>query len=160
MSVSINGSGQTVVQVVQSTFTGTATISNGTTASVLSATITPFSTSNKILAMWTCNGGATNNQPGFSLYRNGSVVTGYIGNASSLKTQVSAGIPYVGTPYVVAVSGCYIDSPATTSAITYAIYGVTPGGGTFYINQSASDSDNNGYLRTASSLILMEISGA
>ena len=54
----------------------------------------------------------------------------------------------------------HLDSPATTSAVTYSLYHVEAdnNGNGLYINRALTDSDNNYYNRVTSSITLMEIS--
>jgi hypothetical protein len=51
-----------------------------------------------------------------------------------------------------------LDSPGTTSAITYSI-DVATASGTIGINRSQSDVDTASEARTASTITLMEIAG-
>ena len=54
----------------------------------------------------------------------------------------------------------YVDSPATTSAVTYKVQGAPNfGSGTVAINYVASDGDQTYFPRGASSLTAMEIAG-
>ena len=55
----------------------------------------------------------------------------------------------------------WIDSPSSTSAVTYKIEFAARGVGTLtaYINKTSSDTDNSEFQRTASSLTIMEIAG-
>ena len=53
----------------------------------------------------------------------------------------------------------HLDSPGTTSAVTYRVMITTEGSYTLYINRSNSDAASSSVFRTASSLTLMEISG-
>ena len=55
----------------------------------------------------------------------------------------------------------HLDSPATTSAVTYSLYHAEAdnGGNGFYVNRSLTDSDSNYYNRVTSSITLMEITG-
>lgn len=119
-----------VVQVVQSQIATTAsTASTSNVASGLQASITPNSASNKILIM--LNGGNIwNNSNGANMlmyfYRNGVVVeTGphaIIQNASGINSQKSSW------------SASYLDSPSTTSSITYEPY-YRVNTGTGYFNE-------------------------
>ena len=58
----------------------------------------------------------------------------------------------------------HLDSPATTSAVTYGLYHVesdatgASNGNNLYINRSAGDTDTLNHNRTVSSITLMEIS--
>jgi hypothetical protein len=52
----------------------------------------------------------------------------------------------------------YLDSPSTTSAITYSIYWRSDGSTTGYINRTVGDRDNANYdPRGTSSIVVMEI---
>jgi hypothetical protein len=54
----------------------------------------------------------------------------------------------------------YLDSPSSTSAITYKVAFSTRSGFTTWLNRSATDSSGNAYTtRGASTLVLMEIEG-
>jgi hypothetical protein len=107
-----------VLQVVQGTFS-TQTSMTGTTpvATGITATITPTSATSKILItvyIPAFNATATANAY-YSIYKNASNFV----QLAYYQTGVSTN-PLV-TPY----SATYYDSPATTSATTYAIYATT-----------------------------------
>ena len=59
------------------------------------------------------------------------------------------------------LSGMFLDSPATTSATTYKIQGTLGStyNGTFYLNRTKNDSDNDYGARGVSSITVMEIAG-
>lgn len=139
-----------VIQVVQATYGTLATTSSATlTATGLSASITPSSSSNKILVCMNMQGCTKNNQNAgnavwLSIYKNGSSLF-----------SVCDLINYNGTTSVAnsSVSSQYLDSPATTSSTTYAIYFANSG-------NVASVAVNNYYgaqAYTNSTLTLMEI---
>jgi hypothetical protein len=131
MSVSLYGSGNTVIQVVQASLS-TAISTAGTTyvTSGLTATITPQSTTSKILVVVSGGGSYANTAGGYGeqvLYRNSS--------------QISAnGVDWAW--YSASAGGAnhsymYLDSPATTSATSYTPYfrrSPSGGGGTYYFN--------------------------
>jgi hypothetical protein len=109
-----------VVQVVQGTFANFITSSSSTYADTgLTATITPSSSSNKILAFSTILGtgkNTGNTKIGLRLLRDSTVI-------SVFSTETGRSVDYganvqvdVGT-----ISSINLDSPATTSAITYKI---------------------------------------
>ena len=52
----------------------------------------------------------------------------------------------------------HLDSPATTSAVSYKVMITTEGSYTLYVNRSQSDSSSSSVFRTASSFTLMEVS--
>jgi hypothetical protein len=51
----------------------------------------------------------------------------------------------------------YMDSPASTSAQTYAIEIASHTTGAVYLNRSGTDTDAAGFSRGASTIILMEV---
>jgi len=166
MSVTISGSGQVPIQVVQTVKTDAFAGSIGgvwTDLTGMSATITPSSSSNKILVMVDMKGAGTADLSVIRsrLLRNGTPI--YFGDAASSRPQ-SMGQFYIssggaGTHYLAQLGGTFLDSPATTSAVTYKIQIGSDGvSQTVYINRTQGDRDANVYdSRTASSIILMEI---
>ena len=68
------------------------------------------------------------------------------------------------TPYLLEVhnlNGNHLDSPATTSSVTYKLQGTLGASysGTYYVNMPGSDGDYDFAPRTASSITVMEIAG-
>ena len=131
-----------VLQVVQGTY-ATQTSTSGTTyvTSNLSASITPSSASNKILFMATINSFyVTGNPVGaqLALYRDGlSIVAPIAGIYSGYgSTSQTTGLNY-------------LDSPSSTSSLTYEIYFRKTTGTTAFVH----DSNFPSYM------ILMEIAG-
>ena len=51
----------------------------------------------------------------------------------------------------------YLDSPSTTSEITYKVMGASESSSTLYLNRGHNDSNNSGEWRTASSIVCMEV---
>jgi len=151
-----------VLQVVSAVKTDTfsTTSSSGVDITGLSASITPTSASSKILILSDCSfGGSAGNAAVLRLAKNGSVIYG--GDFSSGRPNGLAW-GYNGSDYNLQRSGgVYLDSPATTSAITYNLkLSNTDGINAAYINRSTADRAATNYdLRTASSITLMEIAG-
>jgi hypothetical protein len=117
-----------VLQVVQgSVSTGASTTSTSDTATGLSVSITPTSSTSKILVLFsgnTASAGTGGYWGSISIYKNGT--TRLIGGQAGTSTGSSA---------VVQSSLCYLDSPATTSATTYALYFRSEGNSsTVYLN--------------------------
>jgi hypothetical protein len=148
MSVSFSGSGQVVSQVIAAT-TSTEVISTNSTqvTTGLTATITPRNSANKVLVIaslpscWKSSAN-TSNAIQLYLYRNGVAVSGVQTTIVGYTGQSTNG--YFSTGFH------YIDSPATTSATTYAVYFNS------YNGSSASvQKDNN-----ISMLTVMEIANA
>jgi hypothetical protein len=135
-----------VLQVVQGTSTTATTISGGPTDTTLTATITPTSATSKILVIvnqfvYLYGGGGDS---GFLLFilKNGSVVYNNSGNSMYLAT--STGSPDLIINYPIT----YLDSPATTSALTYKTQATATAGGTPTFQQYSNQS----------TITLMEIS--
>ena len=115
-----------VLQIVQGTYS-TQTSMTGTTATAtgLTATITPTSATSKILIkvyIPAYNASASTNAY-YIIYRNGSSLQ----QLAYYQTSDTGSNPLI-VPY----NAIYYDSPATTSATTYAIYAVGVTGGTHY----------------------------
>ena len=159
--------GGKILQVVSTTKTDTfsAAISGGNDTAItgLSATITPTSASSTILVLGMVNGG------GYGTGTNGVNVRTYrgatmIGVASSFGNRTEATASSHGGISGERMSNVGIlltDSPATTSATTYAFHLTTYIAGasqTYYVNRSGTDTDNSGFNRTISSITVMEVS--
>jgi hypothetical protein len=133
-----------VMQVVMGSTSTQATATSGTTVDTgLTATITPSSASNKILVMVSqgvFKGNFLNSGANFYLVRASTtlITFGYVIGYTSVQT-------YIGTT----VSTNYLDSPATTSAITYKTQFNSSGGSTDVQRDNAA----------TSTIILMEIAG-
>ena len=163
------GSGATVsgfgggklLQVVQTYKTDTAstTSTSFTDVSGFSANITPASTSNKILVLVTISGMGENavSSMFFRLDRNGSVVG--VGDAVGNRKQISGASVYISNNTAMGSTAFnYLDSPSTTSLLTYKIQ-FSANAGTVYVNRTFTDSDAATFPRGTSSITLMEIAG-
>ena len=134
-TVLTNKTAGTVLQVVQgSTNTQISTASTSFVTTNLSASITPSSSTSKILVLMSMgdvgaqNAGSGVNGAGFTLYKNGSNITSNLANQISYNSISSSGLTIGG------FSSAYLDSPATTSATTYTVYMRTAGASsTMYI---------------------------
>ena len=156
-----------VIQVVQVVKTDTFATSVGAVwgnISGMSASIIPTSSTSKILvivdlkAAGTCDASTMRTR----LLRNGNPV--YVGDAASTRPQAmcefymaSGGGPY----YTAQVGGTYLDSPGTTSIVTYSMQiGGDNNSSVLYVNRTQGDRDNQYYdARVPSSITLMEIGG-
>lgn len=159
----VQASSAKVLQVVQTVKTDVFTAAAGSWVAItgLSASITPSSTSSKILIMATVSFGtraASDYDVGFALYKNSSVITGATGDAAGSRTRVSFSGASRADYELNNGSMNYIDLPASTSSQTYAIYG-RYNGGTMYINRCYFDNDDAGTERGISTITLMEIAG-
>ena len=145
-----------VLQVVQATTsTNVSVTTGGYTDTTLSATITPTSSSSKILVLvnqqFVLSGGSGSQYGGVRLLR-GSTIIFYPPEYSGLPSEYGLGTYGFPGFYGRALVN-YLDSPATTSATTYKTQGrpyVTTSSGTIVFQ---SDADVDG----TSTIILMEI---
>lgn len=162
---SASSGGGKVLQVLQ-TVVQSSIVFTSTLADALTVSITPSSTSNKILVQWdTVWGRGADDYGAFYLYRNGSLVSGAISTAGTgLQPNGTGAIMNRGSNsldvYVThANSGSYLDSPSTTSSITYAIKAQCTYGSNIYLNRPEAI-DNAAYrVSSISSLTVMEIAG-
>ena len=151
----------TVLQVLQTTKTDIFSTTSTSMVDItgLSVSITPSSSSNKILVMFSGSIASNNNQNsvGIQLSRGGSAL--FVGDAAGSRVQATA-MAYsanVDTQYPANFS--YLDSPATTSSTTYAIQMRCNIAGTAYLNRSSADANTTTDFRTSASIIVMEIKG-
>ena len=162
---------QVIHQAKTSTFTGTSVIDNGgyfIDVTGLSATITPTSSSSKILIMSTLYVGSTTVNSGYQqsyrLKRTIGATTTFpiLGDAEGGRPQATGRINlYVAGIYTMARhGGTHQDSPATTSAITYQVqlggYSSSP---IVYLNRAETFGNGANDYDTVpvSTLTLMEI---
>ena len=152
-----------VLQVVQDVEQGVFTYSS-TYADALSLSITPSSTSSKILLSWHCTLGRGANCFGaISLFKNGTIVSGAIGtsgtsNRPNASNVISNAGSLRGTIYdQTIVSNSFLDTPSSSSAITYAIKVKATYGSHVYLNRAENTNDQAHNVRTMSSLTAMEI---
>ena len=154
-----------ILQVVSTTKTDTfseSSIDEGEhSGAAISVTITPSASSSKIFVMASLNIGLNNdNEVSFAFFRNGSILTGAIGDAASNRTRTGFGGKCESTSATEGVSGFYLDSPNTTSATTYDCrlsHGMNGGNGTMYLNRSHSDTDADQDSRFASTITVVEV---
>lgn len=156
-----NMSSGSVLQVVQGLYKGATTVNSNSYVSIpVSATITPVSSTSKILVSAVVHCGMTGGNEGMHgrLYRNGNNIAGAVGDASGSRDQAwfHCGAHYSGYEQY-AVSATYLDSPESASALTYQLYVRGIGGYPFNINTTEADADNEWTSRTVSSITLMEI---
>lgn len=150
-----------ILQVVSTTKTDTFTTTGTTWVDVtgLSATITPSSSSNKVLVILTTSIGAAPAvvAAAIRLSRGGTPIG--VADAAGARGQVSAtGIPVAsGEQIILGVD--FLDSPATTSSITYSAQLKGNTANLVAINRSVTDSNATGVDRTVSTITLMEVAG-
>jgi hypothetical protein len=151
--------GGKVLQVVSTTKTDTFTSASTTYVDLtgLSATITPSSTSSKILVQ-------------IALIGSGTITVSFI-NYRMVRTSTAIGIGDTagnrisGTGQIYADvngtvtfgGGIFLDSPATTSSTTYKVQVAGNSAGTVYINRAQTDTDSATFGRYVSTITLFEI---
>jgi hypothetical protein len=122
-----------VLQTVEAQAQSSITEPNTTLADVAgtSISITPSSTSSKILLMWNCGGmsNSANNDIRFKVFRGSTEVRDIQRYGYSNATSGWESVP-------IAIQ--YLDSPATTSSVTYKLQCSTSNDGDFRINDNAA----------------------
>lgn len=152
-----------VIQVLSTTDDTTNSASGTGWASGTSLTITPGSTSSKILIRMTTSLSTNDwdSSPGINIQRTApgsSVALGIAGAAGSRqRTGASVGLGRDSGVEQVAVE--YLDAPSTTSACTYEMYVTARSGYTTYLNRTTDDTDAQYRNRTVTTITLMEITG-
>jgi hypothetical protein len=149
-----------VLQVVSTAKSDQFTTSSTSFTDVtgMSATITPTSSSSKILVIFSVGLVGNSNAGQFvylQLVRDTTSIS--IGDASESRARVSAGNggtqPYSNSSLTIT----NLDSPSTTSAVTYKIQMRSQSSGTAKFNSRGDDADSSAYGRSSASLTLMEI---
>jgi len=146
-----------ILQVVSTTKTDTfsTTSTSFTDITGLSATITPRSTSSKILVNITVSGIGTDvsnsGNTGFILVRDSTPIAVATGGTTQFTGQLSRR-SIASTAFSLNSSAMTLDSPATTSSVTYKAQGRALAG-TLYINR---DGDNTASVST---ITLIEVAG-
>ena len=151
-----------VIQVVHGILDYPVVFSANTWTDIgLSATITPTSTTSKILVIVhiQVGGDSSSYDAGIALARNGT----HIGKAPNSENRNACFMPFNSrsqTPYETAsISNSLLDAPASISALTYKLQGLAYNSTNQFINRCSSDGNNGGDSRHISNITLMEISG-
>ena len=155
-----NAPSGSVIQVVQTVKTDTFSTASGTFTDVtgLSVSITPSSASSKILVLYTLVATADPANSGVigRLVRDSSAI--FIGDAASNRPRATMSNSSFNNYGFVLMSGQYLDSPNSASALTYKMQIFNSGGSTSYVNRSQNDRDTSSSdPRLASSITVMEI---
>ncbi len=122
----------------------------------LNATITPTSSSSKILVMisLTYSSGPTTYK---GIVKRGSTNI-FLGDASGSRQRVSFGLGFTGDENQADVASFIgLDSPATTSATTYKIFLINDNSESIFINRSRQDNNDDRGGRHVSTMTLMEV---
>jgi len=161
-----------VIQVQSTVYTTTTSQSisarTDTNITGLTASITPYTISSRILVMGRWYGEYTGTAPWDSLFyfaRNGTKF-----NAQTSTSNRSSGLATYATNYqnggswdqsstAETLSIFTIDSPASISSLTYTMGFCADYAGTLYTNRTITDTDSYNFERGSSEIILMEIAG-
>ena len=148
------GIGGTVGQIVSSTSdTAQSTTSTSySTISGLSVNITPTSTSSKIYINYGIFAGTNNgyDECRVSLFRDSTDLKGSSNGTTRCPAFISGNEAYFKMQYL---GFNYLDTPSTTSQITYSVKFQSQSGQTLYINSRGFDGSN----WTSSSITVMEV---
>lgn len=152
-----------VLQTKQSVKTNTFGSSSSTNVDItgMSVSITPSSSSSKILILVNTDIVGQDSATGIQLLRDSTEI--YKGDTNDSRERFSSiGMYSNGTSPTTysggSVSIVFLDSPNTTSSVTYKIQGRARSG-TWYINRSQYFEDNDNASVSASSITVMEIAG-
>jgi hypothetical protein len=142
----VQASAGKILQVQQYQLTSTASTStNSMTDTGISLTITPTFSTSKFLLVFTgfLGVGTASTTAAFNFVRNGTTIG--VSTAAS-GSGVNFGIASGGfnTSHGTNVTMQYLDSPATSSAITYKVQWMAQSGQTFYLNKSPGSYNANG----------------
>jgi len=151
-----SGVGGKILQVVQDIKQGTSSHDTTTWTDIpgLSLSITPSSASNKILVLFSGSGSTAN--IGFVRLMRDSEILGQ-GNESGSRVRCTCMFHKSGDGNLLeSFSFNYLDSPNSTSALTYKLQWRDESG-TIYINRSQNDNDGSSGSRTASVITAMEV---
>jgi hypothetical protein len=153
--------GGKVLQVVSTLKTDTFSAASNSLVDITgySVSITPTSATSKILVLVNLNGNGTNGSNGavFALLRGSTDIAA---PSSPGSRDAGFGNIYINdAAQMGSTSITVLDTPATTSALTYKVQGQNTGtsSGSFYINRTVQDANDNNHSRTCSSITVMEI---
>ena len=150
-----------IIQVVQTVKTDSFSTNTGSSyvdVTGMSVTITPSSSSNKILIIPSLNLiSEVSHRHGFRILRGTNEI--HIGDTAGNRRRATSG---EGNPPTNVNNNHYctpfLDSPSTTSAITYKIQVIGEGSNTnIYVNRTENDDNGSDKFRFASSMLAMEI---
>ena len=149
-----------VIQVVSTTKTdkfSLAVTSTFTDITGFSVSITPASASNKILITGHISGGHDQGRVAFRLMRDSTAIG--VGDSAGSRQQSTVGATALQSNDHLNASFNFLDSPSSTSSITYKVQMITESSAT--INSSHGDANTNAppMTRSISTITVMEIKG-
>jgi len=158
------GGGGKILQVVSATktdvFSASVGAANTYSTDAFTISITPSSASSKVIITGLINfsSNSGNGVAAASLFRNGTAVLQGDSEGSRGRTYMGR-TDSVSSAGLNAVGFSVLDSPATTSAITYSIRIASDQAATVYLNRSQADTNAAFAYRSASSMVAMEVAG-
>jgi len=160
------GGGGKILQVVSTTKTDTfsASVTTGNFSSNitgLEATITPSAATSKVMVTLHLVGSESVEATDFFIRLMRDTTPVCVGDAAGSRAQASAGICQVGSDSggVATLMVTYLDSPSTTSAITYGVQmSHRAASGNVYVNRTYGDSNVFANPRFASTITVQEVS--
>jgi len=155
-------SGGGIIQIVSTNKVDTfsTTSSSFTDVTGLNVSITPRSTSSKILIFVSLSYSLNGSSGAMRLTRDGTAIGGgtAVGNRFSGLADTGGEPNNNNTDVTFAAAKYVLDTPSSTSALTYQVQIMTTGG-TRKINANNTDTDSSGRARLSSQIIAMEVSG-
>jgi len=150
---------QVLSTVKTDTFSTASETPTFTDVTGLSVSITPSSTSSKILIFVNmyASGGVSGMRHYSRLVRGSTAIC--VGDSAGSRLQVSAYNVNERTATMNGFPITFLDSPNTTSSTTYKVQVTAETADTIYINRSGLDSNADTYARTASTITVMEVAG-
>jgi len=162
-----SGTGGKILQVQHSIKNTHQYITNANSSAVditdMTATITPSSTSSKILVLFNLSVSTTTDYFTLKTYRGSTEIFNGTLNPSYTGNTVGTFGSYTPNQYMAhSVAGAYVDEPASTSALTYKQAIITPysSGYDVYVNWMGTGADGASYVtQCSSSFVLLEVAG-
>ena len=156
-NLSFSGTGK-ILQVISDTKTDTQSFQSQSfqTISGLSVDITPSSSSNKVLVHYSVSV-SCNNYGMFNLRRAGTEILR--GDADGNRTRCTFESGVMNQYEMQICSGTFLDSPSSTSALTYDIQCATPDSSSseLFINRYKTDNNSSYVGRATSTITVMEV---
>lgn len=151
-----------ILQVVQTVLTSTVSVSGSAWNEItsLATSITPSSTSSKILIMPSIDySTSTGYRAGFKIVRGSTDIL--LGDTAGSRIRASQLGRFFDSNDQLTnqANRIYLDSPSTTSSTTYKFYIAAENstGAVLYVNRTVVDSDLTSHFRGASTITLMEV---
>jgi hypothetical protein len=153
-----------IAQVLSTLKTDTfsTTAASFTTITGLSQAITPSAATSKILIIVSLSAGITNTDGNVGYFAiSGGNTSAYLGDVAGNRKQTVHWVRRPGDSATPAATNMpmtmvYLDSPNTTSAVTYNATAYV-NGGTAYVNRSGVDTNDGSWGRSPSTITVMEI---